>query len=71
MIRSATSIWNTTRLASCKTILDAAGHAALDVKMNAVNGGSFAVTAVRADDPRRGLKAGHRMAAGAGGTDGA
>jgi hypothetical protein len=35
-------------------ILDAAGLRALDVKMNAVNGGSFAVTAVRKDDPRRG-----------------
>ena len=35
-------------------ILAAAGMRALDVKMNAVNGGSFAVTAVRADDPRRG-----------------
>jgi hypothetical protein len=35
-------------------ILDAAGLRAVDVKMNAVNGGSFAVTAVRKDDPRRG-----------------
>jgi hypothetical protein len=35
-------------------ILEAAGMRALDVKMNAVNGGSFAVTAVRRDDPRRG-----------------
>jgi hypothetical protein len=35
-------------------ILDAAGMRALDVKMNAVNGGSFAVTAVRKSDPRRG-----------------
>jgi SAM-dependent methyltransferase len=33
-------------------ILDAAGMRALDVKMNSVNGGSFAVTAVRADDDR-------------------
>jgi hypothetical protein len=37
-----------------KRILDAAGLRALDVKMNAVNGGSFAVTAVRQDDLRRG-----------------
>lgn len=35
-------------------ILDAAGMRPLDVKMNAVNGGSFAVTAVRKNDPRRG-----------------
>ena len=35
-------------------ILDAAGMRALDVKMNAVNGGSFAVTAVRKGDPRQG-----------------
>jgi hypothetical protein len=38
-------------------ILDAAGMRALDVKMNAVNGGSFAVTAVRKNDPRRGSEA--------------
>jgi hypothetical protein len=35
-------------------ILEAAGMRPLDVKMNAVNGGSFAVTAVRANDQRRG-----------------
>jgi hypothetical protein len=35
-------------------ILDAAGMRPMDVKMNGVNGGSFAVTAVRKDDPRRG-----------------
>jgi hypothetical protein len=35
-------------------ILEAASMRPLDVKMNAVNGGSFAVTAVRRDDPRRG-----------------
>ena len=34
-------------------ILDAAGMRAIDVKMNAVNGGSFAVTAVRKTDPRQ------------------
>lgn len=38
-------------------ILDAAGMRPIDVKMNAVNGGSFAVTAVRRDDPRRGSEA--------------
>jgi hypothetical protein len=38
-------------------ILDQAGMRAIDVKMNAVNGGSFAVTAVRRDDPRRGSEA--------------
>ncbi|MGO9306258.1 MAG: class I SAM-dependent methyltransferase [Candidatus Korobacteraceae bacterium] len=37
-----------------KRILDAAGMRPLDVKMNAVNGGSFAVTAVRQGDPRAG-----------------
>jgi hypothetical protein len=34
-------------------ILDAAGMRAIDVKMNAVNGGSFAVTAARQADPWR------------------
>jgi len=37
-------------------ILAAAGLRAIDVKMNAVNGGSFAVTAVRRDNPRRGTE---------------
>jgi len=37
-----------------KRILAAAGMRPLDVKMNAINGGSFAVTAVRADDRRQG-----------------
>ncbi|MGH7067106.1 MAG: class I SAM-dependent methyltransferase [Acetobacteraceae bacterium] len=40
-----------------KRILEAAGLRPLDVKMNAVNGGSFAVTAVRRDDPRPGSEA--------------
>jgi len=40
-----------------KLILEAAGLRVLDVKMNAVNGGSFAVTAVRRGDPRRGADA--------------
>jgi hypothetical protein len=35
-------------------ILEAAGMRALDVKMNAINGGSFAVTAVRKADPSHG-----------------
>lgn len=35
-------------------VLEAAGMRPLDVKMNAVNGGSFAVTAVRINDHRRG-----------------
>lgn len=35
-------------------ILAAADMRAIDVKMNAVNGGSFAVTAVKRSDPRRG-----------------
>lgn len=38
-------------------ILDAAGLRAVDVKMNAVNGGSFAVSAVRKSDSRRGGEA--------------
>ncbi len=38
-------------------ILGAAGMRILDVTMNAVNGGSFAVTAVRHNDPRRGPEA--------------
>jgi hypothetical protein len=37
-------------------ILTTAGLRAIDVKMNAVNGGSFAATAVRRDDPRRGAE---------------
>jgi len=39
-----------------KRVLEAAGMRPLDVKMNAVNGGSFAVTAVRRDDPRAGAE---------------
>lgn len=38
-------------------ILAAVGMRVFDVKMNAVNGGSFAVTAVRHDDPREGSRA--------------
>jgi hypothetical protein len=38
-------------------ILGAAGMRIIDVTMNAVNGGSFAVTAVRHSDPRRGAEA--------------
>ena len=38
-------------------ILDQADMRAIDVKMNVVNGGSFAVTAVRRGDPRRGSEA--------------
>jgi SAM-dependent methyltransferase len=38
-------------------ILAAAGMRVADVKMNAVNGGSFAVTAVRRGDPRPGTEA--------------
>ncbi len=34
-----------------KIILDAAGMKVVDVQMNSVNGGSFAVTAARKDDP--------------------
>ncbi len=40
-----------------KDILSAAGLRVADVKMNAVNGGSFAVTAVRSDDSRSGDEA--------------
>jgi hypothetical protein len=41
-------------LGAVQRILAAAGMRAVDVKMNAINGGSFAVTAVRESDPRRG-----------------
>ncbi len=41
-------------LSVVQKILAAAGMRAVDVKMNGVNGGSFAVTAVRMGDPRRG-----------------
>ncbi len=39
-----------------KKILDEAGMRPIDVKMNGVNGGSFAVTAVRHSDPRGGAE---------------
>jgi hypothetical protein len=41
-------------LGTVQRILAAAGMRAVDVKMNAMNGGSFAVTAVRESDPPRG-----------------
>jgi hypothetical protein len=41
-------------LGAVQRILSAAGMRAIDVKMNSVNGGSFAVTAVRQNDQRRG-----------------
>jgi hypothetical protein len=41
-------------LGAVQRILRAAGMRAVDVKMNAINGGSFAVTAARESDPRRG-----------------
>ncbi|MBV9825856.1 MAG: methyltransferase domain-containing protein [Alphaproteobacteria bacterium] len=41
-------------LAVVQRILNAAGLRAIDVTMNTVNGGSFAVTAVRKNDPREG-----------------
>lgn len=44
-------------LAVVKHILEAAGMIPVDVKMNGINGGSFAVTAVRRDDSRRGSAA--------------
>jgi hypothetical protein len=44
-------------LSVVQRILDAAGLRAIDVKMNAINGGSFAVTASRKNDPRRGSEA--------------
>ncbi|WP_328702377.1 class I SAM-dependent methyltransferase [Belnapia arida] len=44
-------------LGAVQRILAAAGLRAIDVKMNAVNGGSFAVSAVRASEPRRGSEA--------------
>jgi len=39
-------------LGAVKTILEAAGLKAIDVQMNAINGGSFAVTAARIDSTR-------------------
>jgi C-methyltransferase C-terminal domain/Putative zinc binding domain/Methyltransferase domain len=41
-------------LGTVQRILTAAGMRVVDVKMNAINGGSFAVTAVRESDRRRG-----------------
>ena len=46
-----------------KRLLEEAGLRLLDVQMNAVNGGSFAVTAVPARSPRGGQRAGDRVAA--------
>lgn len=42
-------------LSAVKKILEAAGLRAVDVKMNSINGGSFAVTAMRFGDPSRQL----------------
>ncbi|PPD14882.1 MAG: methyltransferase [Methylobacterium sp.] len=44
-------------LAVVQKILQQAGLRPIDVKMNGINGGSFAVTAVRQDDKRRGGEA--------------
>jgi len=44
-------------LSAVQKILDAAGMRVIDVRMNAINGASFAVTAVRKSDPRRGGEA--------------
>lgn len=44
-------------LSVVRKILEAAGMRLIDVKMNGVNGGSFAVTAVRMNDARRGAEA--------------
>jgi len=44
-------------LSVVQRILEAAGLRTIDVKMNGVNGGSFAITAVRKKDPRRGNEA--------------
>ena len=57
-------------LGAVQRILAAAGMRAVDVKMNAINGGSFAVTAVRRVGPAARLPACHRMAAEPGGADG-
>lgn len=43
-------------LSVVRRVLAAAGMRAIDVKMNSINGGSFAVTAVRQGDPRRGAE---------------
>ena len=44
-------------LSVIRKVLDAADMRVVDVKMNSVNGGSFAVTAARKTDPRRGSEA--------------
>jgi hypothetical protein len=44
-------------LSVVRRVLDEAGLRAIDVKMNAINGGSFAVTAARKNDGRRGSDA--------------
>jgi hypothetical protein len=44
-------------LSVVQRILDEAGMRVIDVKMNSVNGGSFAVTAARQRDPRKGSEA--------------
>jgi hypothetical protein len=40
-------------LSVVQKVLEAAGLRPIDVKMNAINGGSFAVVAARKSDPRR------------------
>jgi hypothetical protein len=44
-------------LSVVQRLLASAGMRLLDVKMNSINGGSFAVTAVRTNDPRQGSEA--------------
>lgn len=44
-------------LSVVRQVLEAAGLRPIDVKMNAINGGSFAVTAARESDPRQGSDA--------------
>jgi hypothetical protein len=44
-------------LSVVKQVLEAVGLRPIDVKMNAINGGSFAVTAARESDPRQGSDA--------------
>ena len=65
--RSATSTSNTTRSAWCRRSSTRADLRVIDVLMNAVNGGSFAVTAAKRGNARSGQPRRDRLAARAGG----
>ena len=68
--RSATSTWSTTRSAGEVACSRTCGLRIVDVQMNAVNGGSFAVTAAQRGARRCEQRARDRLAARPGGAHG-